>query len=295
VPERRYPISRRSALAGIGAAALLAPGSLRAAGRGEPELERIEAELGGRLGVAAVDLKTGATLTHRANERFAMCSTFKWALAALVLADVDAGRAALGEPIRFTKADLLPHSPITKTKVTHGSMTLADLCAAAIEVSDNAAANLLLRRVGGPARLTAFLRRTGDPVTRLDRTETALNENLPGDPRDSTTPAAMVGSMRRILFGSVLASHSRGLLQGWMRSSTSGLDRLRAGLPVDWIAGDKAGTSGNGANNDVAFALPRPHARPILIASYIDAPMATAKAAAAAHAAIARQALVALS
>jgi len=280
-------LSRRAVLAGIGAASLLAPVGLRAAPRGEGALARIEAGLGGRLGVAAVNLRTGARLSRRADERFAMCSTFKWTLAALVLAEVDAGRAKLAEAIRVGKADLLPHSPVTETRVAAGTMTLGELCAAAIEVSDNAAANLLLRRVGGPAALTAFLRRTGDPVTRLDRTETALNENRPGDPRDTTTPAAMVGSMRRLLFGAALSAHSRAVLQGWMRASTTGLDRLRGGLPRGWIAGDKSGT-GNGAYNDVAFALPRRGGRPLLIACYIDAPRATGEAASAAHVAVAR-------
>jgi beta-lactamase class A len=292
---RVFTPSRRSLLAGLGATAMLPAKGLRAAGVPAPDFAKIEAGLGGRVGVAAVNLRNGATAGYRADERFAMCSTFKWMLAAQALAEVEAGRAALSERVRFAKADLLFHSPVTETRVGEGAMSLAELCAAAIEVSDNAAANLLLRRLGGPAALTAFLRRTGDGVTRLDRTETALNENAPGDPRDTTTPAAMIGSMRRILFGPALAARSRGLLQGWMRASTNGLDRLRAGLPAGWIAGDKAGTSGNGANNDVAFALPHPDARPILIAAYIDAPGATAKAAAAAHAAIARQVLAALS
>jgi len=281
-------LSRRAALAGIGAASLLAPVELSAALRGEDALARIEAGLGGRLGVAAVNLRTGARLSHRANERFAMCSTFKWTLAALVLAEVDAGRAKLAEAIRLGKGDLLPHSPVTETHLAAGTITLGELCAAAIGVSDNAAANLLLRRLGGPVRLTAFLRRTGDPVTRLDRTETALNENRPGDPRDTTTPAAMIGSMHRLIFGTGLSPHSREVLQGWMRATTTGLDRLRGGLPRGWIAGDKSGTGANGAYNDVAFAVPRPGSPPLLIACYIDAARASGAAASAAHIAVAR-------
>lgn len=273
---------------------LLSGSGLRAAMTPADDFAALAAGLGGRVGVAAVNLRSGGTLAYRGDERFAMCSTFKWALAAQVLAEAEAGRARLDERIDYSQADLLFHSPVTEAKVAQGSLTLAELCAAAIEVSDNAAANLLLRRLGGPAALTAFLRRNGDRVTRLDRMETALNENRTGDLRDTTTPAAMIGAMRRILFGPVLGARSRGLLQDWMRASSSGLDRLRAGLPAGWIVGDKAGTSGNGANNDVAFALPRAGARPILIASYIDAPGAESQAAAAAHATIARRVIASL-
>jgi len=282
----RPAISRRSAL--LGAAAVLSARAVPATAARLAGLAEIEASLGGRLGVAALNLRTEATLGHRADERFAMCSTFKWALAAQVLAEVQRGRAALNEPVRYSQADLQPHSPVTGPRLPGGSMTLAELCAAAIEVSDNTAANLLLRRMGGPAGYTAFLRRTGDTVTRLDRWETELNENAPGDPRDTTTPAATVASMRRLLFGDLLSAFNRELLQGWMRASTTAPDRLRAGFPRGWIVGDKSGTGERGAYNDVCFALPRRGAQPILVAAYIDAPQADGARAAAAHAAIAR-------
>jgi beta-lactamase class A len=266
---------------GIGAVTILAGCANRGLSSAGSELARLEASLGGRIGVSALDLQTSRRIAHRADERFAMCSTFKWALAAHVLAVVS--RDALEGRLAYTKANLVPYSPVTEPKVSEGSMTIRDLCAAAVTISDNTAANLLLRHVGGPSAFTAFLRRTGDDVTRLDRMEPDLNENAPGDPRDTTTPAAMVGSLHRLLFGNFLGIGGRELLQGWMRSSTTGLDRLRAGLPAGWVAGDKTGTCANGASNDVGFAFPPNRSRPILIASYIEAPVASAEHRNAAH------------
>ena len=228
----------------------------------------IEASVGGRLGVAALDTGTSERLTHRAEERFPMCSTFKWLLAAQVLSRVDVGEESLDRVVRYGPADLLEYSPVTRKNVESGGLTIAELSAAAVRISDNTAANLLLATVEGPEGFTAFLRTLGDPTTRLDRTEPELNEAAPGDPRDTTTPAAMLEDLRTVLLGDALSPASRERLIDWMVTSTTGKARLRAGLPESWRVGDKTGTCGPGFANDVAIAWP-PDRPPILIAAYL--------------------------
>jgi beta-lactamase class A len=250
--------------------------------------EEIRAALdaGARLGVAALDTANGRRLEFDAHSRYAMCSTFKAALAGAILARADSGGRALEDSVPISRADLVDHAPVVAVNLQRGRMRVEELCAAIVEVSDNAAANILLRDIGGPAAFTAFARRCGDQVTRLDRMETELNTNIPGDPRDTTTAAAMLGLMRSLLLGNVLAPASRARLAGWMEDATTGRDRLRAGFPVGWRVGDKTGTA-NGANNDIAFAVP-PGRAWILVASYIDARAADNGARNAAHAAVTR-------
>jgi beta-lactamase class A len=228
----------------------------------------IEAKIGGRVGVAAVDTRTGARLSHRGDERFAMCSSFKWVLVAAILARIDRGEITLDQRVSYSAANLLPHSPISEAHVGQGGLSIEELCAAAVEFSDNTAANALLVLVDGPAGLTQYLRRSGDPTTRLDRIEMALNSNLPGDRRDTTTPNAMVATMARLLTRDALSVASRARLIGWMKDCRTGLTRLRAGLPPAWSIGDKTGTGVNGASIDNAIAW-RPDGPPILIASYL--------------------------
>jgi beta-lactamase class A len=250
-------------------------------------LVEIESTVGGRVGVFAIDTRTGARLAHRESERFAMCSTFKWTLAAAVLARVDRQEIRLDERVHFTEADLLENAPVTREHVTDGSMTLEALSRAAVTVSDNGAANLLLAKVGGPAGLTRFFRSLGDPVTRLDRSEPSLNSNDPGEVRDTTSPEAMVGLMRAVLCGDALSSPSRDRLLGWMQACETGRRRLRAGLPATWIVGDKTGTGSRGACNDVAFAVP-PGRAPVLISAFLSDAEAPGELLEAAHAGIAR-------
>ncbi|WP_437760826.1 class A beta-lactamase [Sorangium sp. So ce1389] len=253
-----------------------------------PALARVEAQLGGRLGVAALDTATGARIGHRAGERFAMCSTFKALLAANVLARVDQGQLTLDRRVTYRESDLLEHAPVARARLAEGGLTVEELCAAAVEVSDNTAANLLLAQIGGPAGLTAYLRGLGDQVTRLDRNEPALNTDIPDDPRDTTTPDAMADTCRVLLVGDrALREASRARLVGWMVRATTGLARLRAGLPKEWTVGDKTGTGENGAANDVAVAWP-PSRAPIVIACFVKAPSASADARNAAHAEVGR-------
>lgn len=230
----------------------------------------LEARSGGRLGVGVLDTATGKTFGHRADERFAMCSTFKALAAALVLRRVDQGRERLDRRITYGKEVLLPHSPVTEKHVRDG-MTVGALCEATITLSDNAAANLLLDSFGGPPALTAFLRGLGDPVTRLDRREPEMNVVKPGDPRDTTSPAAMLGTLRTLTLGPALSPASRQRLVDWLVANKTGDKRLRAGLPRGWRVGDKTGTWSDGktgTSNDVAVTWP-PGRPPLLITAYL--------------------------
>jgi len=203
------------------------------------------------------------------DERFAMCSTFKWVLAAAVLDRVDRGVLSLDDRIPYSANDLLDHAPVTSARVAEGALPVDDLVRAAVVVSDNTATNLLLAKIGGPEMVTGYLRRCGDGVTRLDRVEPLLNENAPGDVRDTTTPRAMARLMVSILCGDMLSKDSRERLLGWLRACETGRERLRAGLPADWVVGDKTGSGANGACNDVAIVVP-PGRKPVVIASYMS-------------------------
>ncbi len=255
-------------LAGLGLAAASLP---VLAAETDVRLRALEARLGGRAGLMALDIGSGKQVAWRADERFAMCSSFKWLLATAVLFQVEQGRLSLRQVISYSQADLsgLGVAPTTKAHVKEGGLPVETLCAAAVEESDNGAANLLLKQVGGPQGLTRALRGIGDDTTRLDRNEPALNENRPGDPRDTTTPAAMVKTMRRVLLGDALKPQSRDLLLGWLRKSKTGTKRLRAGLPTDWQEGDKTGTGSRGATVDNAIIWP-PKRAPILAAAYLS-------------------------
>ena len=231
------------------------------------QLAELERRNGGRLGVAAIDTASGRRTGHRAEELFPLCSTFKFLAAAFVLARVDRGEEKLDRRVVYSDKDLVTYSPITKEHVGPGGMTMAEICDAAVTLSDNTAGNLMLASFGGPAGLTAFARSLGDRTTRLDRIETELNEAKPGDPRDTTTPVAMLGTLQRLLIEDALSVASRDRLIGWLLASKTGGNRLRAGLPADWRVGDKTGSGNNGTANDVAIAFP-PGRAPILIAAY---------------------------
>jgi len=228
---------------------------------------RIEKDSGGRLGVAVLDTQTGLQSGHREDERFPMCSTFKLLAAAAILRRVDEGSEHLDRRIRFEPKDLVTYSPVTE-KHTADGMTLAELCDAAVTLSDNTAGNLLLAALGGPGGITAFARSLGDMVTRLDRIEPELNEARPGDPRDTTSPAAMTANLRALLIGDALSAPSRAQLTVWLVANKTGDTRLRARLPAGWRVGDKTGTGGNGSNNDVGV-LWSPGRAPILVSAYL--------------------------
>ncbi|WP_225781843.1 class A beta-lactamase [Xenophilus sp. Marseille-Q4582] len=259
----------------------------------QAELTRLESEVGGRLGVAAFDGRTpAAALLHRADERFPMCSTFKVIAAAGVLARSVREPDLLARRIRYTREELVSYSPVTEKRVAEG-MTVAELCAAALQYSDNTAGNLLIRLLGDPAGVTRYARSLGDEGFRLDRWETALNEALPGDPRDTTTPASMARSLHRLLLQDGLPEAQRARLEAWMRGNTTGATRIQAGVPAGWAVADKTGAGAWGTTNDVGVVW-RPDGSALVMAIYLaqpraDAPMRNDLVAAAAR--IAAQAL----
>lgn len=236
-------------------------------------LAALERRHGGRLGVHALDTETGQRLGWRADERFAMCSTFKLLLAGLVLREHGAGRLDGDAPIAFSEADLVPHAPVVGERLKAGvnALSALELARATQQTSDNVAANLLIHKLGGPAGVSAGFRALGDTITRLDRIEPAMNRVEPGDPRDTTTPRAIADTTAQLLTGHLLDAASRDRLALWMVDTTTGLRRLRAGLPAHWRVGDKTGTAliadlGD-QYNDVAVAWP-PGRAPIVIAAY---------------------------
>jgi beta-lactamase class A len=258
-------VDRRALLAGLAGLSLLPlPGCATTAGTPAPDaaaaLATLETRSGGRLGIAILDGKDGTLTGHRAADRFTMCSTFKLSLAAAVLALMDAGEIAPDATLPIAASDPVGHSPVLRAALAEGktSLPVLTLSEAAQVQSDNGASNILLRRIGGPVALTDFWRRLGDDVTRLDRYEPELNTSHDGDPRDTTSPAAMARSMRAMLTGDLLEAATRERLIGWMIGTQTGLKRLRGGFPAEWRAGDKTGTNpGDGSyagkTNDLAI------------------------------------------
>ncbi len=275
VTRRRFVQGACAALIGYGSGR---PREGRAAGGPlnglAGELAKIERESGGRLGVAVLDTATGARWGNRADERFPMCSTFKLLAAAAILARVDAGRERLDRRVRFDASDVVVYSPITKDRIGEPGMSLAELCEAALTVSDNTAGNLLLASLGGPDGLTAYARSLGDATTRLDRIEPDLNEARPGDPRDTTSPMAMLSNLHALVLGDALSAASKDQLTKWLLGNKTGDARLRAGLPKDWRVGDKTGSGEAGTANDVGVAWP-PGRAPVVITAYLTETSAT--------------------
>ncbi|TIO29641.1 class A beta-lactamase [Mesorhizobium sp.] len=273
-------LSRRQALAGSllaipAVAALRTQGMAQDTQPAEARLADLERKHRGRVCVSILDLASGTRIGHRTSERILMCSTFKAMAAALVLARVDKGKEKLGRRIKFTKKELVESgSPATEMHVGGPGMTVAELCDAAVTRSDNTAGNLLLTSFGGPAGLTAFFRSLGDDISRLDRIETELNyHDGPDDVRDTTTADAMLENLRKLLFTDILSGPSRSQFAAWLINNKTGDTRLRAGLPKNWLVGDKTGTNGDryGNANDIAVIWPSDRG-PIIVTAYCEMP-----------------------
>jgi beta-lactamase class A len=258
-------IDRRTLLA-VFPAVIAGAGVARAEDAG-PVLQALEQSVGGRIGVYAENIATGAKLERRADERFHMCSSFKASLVACVLARIDRGEDRLDAPVAYGPKDILSYAPVAKAGLAKGELSVGEMCQGAVELSDSSCANLLMARIGGPPALTAFWRATGDAITRQDHYEPVNTQA--GSDEDTTTPAAMAGSLRRFLLGDVLSPASRERLTGWMRDCKTGLDLLRSGLPKGWTVGDKTGNDGKAMLVDIAIAWPEP-GKPLLITAYID-------------------------
>lgn len=252
-------ITRRQALGGLLGVAVLTAGCHRPAPAPSPtesflDLSDVENRHNARIGLFAVDLTSGAELRNRADHRFAMCSTFKTYAAGRVLQLAERGRRDLDAPTAVTAADIVANSPVTEQHVG-GTMTLAQLCDAALTHSDNTAGNLLLRAIGGPSEVTAFARSIGDQQTRLDRWETELNSAVPGDERDTTTPSALGHGYRQLLVGSALSAGNRRRLESWMKANVTSAKRFRAAVPPGWTTADKTGAGDYGSTNDAGLLL----------------------------------------
>jgi len=223
---------------------------------------QLEKKFDARLGVYAIDTSTGRTVAYRPDERFAFASTYKALAAGAVLQQNSIDE--LNKVITYTKEDLVTYSPITEKYVDTG-MTLREICDAAIRYSDNTAGNLLFKKLGGPDGFEKALRQIGDSVTKSDRFETDLNEAIPGDIRDTSTPRALATSLKAFTVGDVLPVDKRKILTDWMRGNTTGDKLIRAGVPKGWEVGDKTGAGSYGTRNDIAIVWP-PNRAPIVIA-----------------------------
>lgn len=229
----------------------------------ETALAELEEASGARVGVYAVDTASGATIGWREDERFAYASVIKALAAAVVLDRTD--EAELAEVVTWSEEELVDYSPVTELHVEDG-LPLAEVAEAAITVSDNTAGNLLFDQVGGPAALDEALAELGDDVTQVAREEPDLNEAVPDDPRDTSTPAALVQTMRAVAVQDALAPEDRDQLVTWLEATTTGDDLVRAAVPDGWTVGDKTGSAGYGTRNDLAIAWPPGGGAPVVIA-----------------------------
>jgi beta-lactamase class A len=230
------------------------------------QFAELEKPLNGRLGLFAWDTGTSRQLRYRADDAFPFCSTFKVLLVGAILQQDAEHPGLLQQSIRLRPTDFVTYSPITETHRDE-DVTIAALCAAALQYSDNTAANILIKKLGGPEAVTAFARSLGDQHFRLDRWETDLNSAIPGDRRDTTTPAAMGQDLHHLLLGKALPAPQQTQLRQWLLGNTTGNKRIRAGVPSDWLVGDKTGTGSYGVTNDVAVLWP-PQRAPIILAIY---------------------------
>ncbi len=232
------------------------------------KLENLENSSGGRIGISAFDTVTNKHFNFRSEERFPFCSTFKAVLAAAILKEASTNAQLLSKHIPIDKETVQSagYSPITSKHVDTG-MTVSELCAATLQYSDNPAANLLIKELGGLGTVNKFTKAIGDDSFRLDRWEPDLNTAIPGDIRDTTTPAAMEKTLRSVVFGDVLNPKQREQIQHWLRGNTTGASRIKAGVHNDWIVGDKTGTGDYGTSNDIAILWP-PNRAPIVIVVY---------------------------
>ncbi len=232
------------------------------------EVERIEGRLDARVGFAAHDLETGQRWEYNADQLFAMSSTFKTLACASLLQRVDEGSEQLERRVKVSASDIVTYSPVTESYVDNREISLFELCEATMTTSDNTAANLILQAIGGPQAVTEFVRGLGDSVTRLDRWETELNEAVPSDERDTTTPNAMVNNLEHLLVGNGLSAHSKNQLREWLVSNEVADGLFRSRIPDEWIIGDRTGAGGFGSRSITAVMWP-PQREPIIVAFYI--------------------------
>ncbi|MBI6550418.1 class A beta-lactamase [Xenorhabdus sp. VLS] len=235
------------------------------------QLSTLEKNANGRLGVALIDTTDHSTITYHANERFPLCSTSKLMAASAMLKQSETNGYLLNQRIHYQQSDLVEYSPITEKHLQNG-MTLSELSAATLQYSDNTAMNLLLNQLGGPHEVTKFARTIGDNHFRLDRKEPELNTAVPGDERDTSTPQAMANSLYTLALGNALATTQREQLIEWLKGNTTGDASIRAGVPKNWIVGDKTGRCNYGTTNDIAVIWPKNNRAPLILVTYFTQP-----------------------
>lgn len=232
----------------------------------QQSLADLEKSSGGRLGVVLINTADNSQIVYRGDERFPMCSTSKMMVVAGVLKQSESQKGLLDQLVDIKKKDLVSHSPIAEKRLNN-KMSLAELSAATLQYSDNAAMNKLIEQLGGTKKATAFARSIGDKTFRLDRTEPTLNTAIPGDKRDTTTPLAMALSLQKLTLGDALAAPQRDQLVEWLKGNTTGAASIRAGLPTEWVVGDKTGSGSYGTTNDIAVIWPKDKA-PLILVTY---------------------------
>lgn len=232
----------------------------------QQSLADLEKSSGGRLGVVLINTADNSQIVYRGDERFPMCSTSKMMVVAGVLKQSESQKGLLDQQVDIKKKDLVSHSPIAEKRLNN-KMSLAELSAATLQYSDNAAMNKLIEQLGGTKKATAFARSIGDKTFRLDRTEPTLNTAIPGDKRDTTTPLAMALSLQKLTLGDALAVPQRDQLVEWLKGNTTGAASIRAGLPTEWVVGDKTGSGSYGTTNDIAVIWPKDKA-PLILVTY---------------------------
>jgi len=276
-PLRRKLLLAAAAIPAINALTpLLAYAANTSLQQAQQQLAALEKASGGRLGVVAINTADGKTLQLNGEQRFPFCSTFKVMAASAILQHSLINSDFMQQRIRYQKSDLVAYSPITEKHLDSG-MTVAELCAAALQYSDNTAVNLLMKQLGGPAAITTYARSIGDTTFRLDRWETELNSAIPGDERDTTTPAAMATSLQKLALGNALPQAQREQLVAWMKGNTTGDKRIRAGVPAGAMVADKTGGGDYGTTNDIGIVW-RENRAPLVIAVYFTQPQQDAKA-----------------
>lgn len=232
----------------------------------QQSLAGLEKSSGGRLGVVLINTADNSQIVYRGGERFPMCSTSKMMVVAGVLKQSESQKGLLDQQVDIKKKDLVSHSPIAEKRLNN-KMSLAELSAATLQYSDNTAMNKLIEQLGGTKKATAFARSIGDKTFRLDRTEPTLNTAIPGDKRDTTTPLAMALSLQKLTLGDALAAPQRDQLVEWLKGNTTGAASIRAGLPTEWVVGDKTGSGSYGTTNDIAVIWPKDKA-PLILVTY---------------------------
>jgi len=200
----------------------------------EQQLQSLMADKTADVGVAALDLNTGESLSIKGDTPFPMASTVKVAIAALYLSQVDHGQKTLDDTIRGESVRSLM-----------GKMLI---------YSDNRAADVLFKDVGGPHAVHRWLVDNGIQGVRVDRTIAQLlaDKRDLWDTRDSSTPKAMVDLLRRIYKGDLISPSSRNYLLGVMAKCHTGKNRMKWLLPAGTPVEHKTGTL-NGLADDVGF------------------------------------------